>query len=66
MEVEADTYIEDLEGKRTLINQAFFTMVALDEHDRPVPVPGLVLETEEERTAWEQAALRRQMRSQKK
>ena len=41
-------------------------MVALDEHDRPVPVPGLVLETEEERTAWEQAALRRQMRSQKK
>ncbi len=66
MEVEADTYIEDLEGKRTLINQAFFTMVALDENDRPVPVKGLILETEEERTAWEQAALRRQLRNRKK
>ncbi len=66
MEVEADTYIEDLEGKRTLINQAFFTMVALDENDRPVPVKGLILETEEERTAWEQAALRRQLRNRKR
>ena len=66
MEVQADTYIEDLEERRTHINQAFFTMVALDENDRPAPVPGLILETEEERAAWEQAALRRQMRGHKK
>lgn len=66
MEVQADTYIEDLEGRRIHINQAFFTMVALDEKDKPAPVPGLLLETEEERTAWEQAALRRKMQNRKK
>lgn len=62
MEVEADTYIEDLEGRRTLINEAFFTMVALDEKDRPAIVPRLVLENEEERKAWERASQRRRMR----
>ena len=62
MEVKVDTYIEDLEGRRTHINQAFFTMVALDEKDKPAPVPGLILETEEERAVWEEALLRRQMR----
>jgi acyl-CoA hydrolase len=66
MEVQADTYIEDLEGRRIHINQAFFTMVALDENDKPAPVPGLLLETEEERTAWERAALRRKMQNRKK
>ena len=62
MEVKVDTYIEDLEGRRSHINQAFFTMVALDEKDKPAPVPGLILETEEERAVWEEALLRRQMR----
>ena len=65
MEVQADTYIEDLEERRTHINQAFFTMVALDENDKPAQVPGLILETQEQRAAWEQAALRRQMRNPK-
>lgn len=62
MEVKVDTYIEDLEGRRSHINQALFTMVALDEKDKPAPVPGLILETEEERAVWEEALLRRQMR----
>lgn len=62
MEVKVDTFIEDLEGRRSHINQAFFTMVALDEKDKPAPVPGLILETEEERAGWEEALLRRQMR----
>ena len=62
MEVKVDTYIEDLEGRRSHINQAFFTMVALDEKDRPAPVPGLILETKEEKAVWEEALLRRQTR----
>ena len=62
MEVKVDTYIEDLEGRRSHINQAFFTMVALDEKDRPAPVPGLILETKEEKAGWEEALLRRQTR----
>ena len=36
MEVRVDTYVEHLEdGMRHPINRAYFTMVALDENDRP-------------------------------
>ena len=44
MEVRVDSYVEDLDGKRILINRAYFTMVALDENDRPARVPELCLE----------------------
>ena len=36
-------------GERTPINHAYFTMVALDKNDKPVRVPRLDLETEEEK-----------------
>ena len=49
MEVKVDTYKESLEGERTPINHAYFTMVALDENDKPTQVPRLELETDEER-----------------
>ena len=49
MEVKVDTYVEALSGERTPINHAYFTMVALDKNDRPVRVPRLELETEEEK-----------------
>lgn len=62
MEVRVDSYVEALDGTRTLINHAYFTMVALDENDRPTPVPGLVLETEQEREEWELARKRRENR----
>ena len=62
MEVKVDSYVEKIDGKRILINRAFFTMVALDDYDRPVEVPGLELTTEEERQEWEKAKLRREMR----
>lgn len=62
MEVKVDAYVEDMEGARIPITQAFFTMVALDENDKPVEVPRLELETEEERVDWERARLRRQTR----
>ena len=52
MEVKVDTYVEHMDSERTLINRAYFTMVGLDENDRPAHVPGLVLETEEERAEW--------------
>lgn len=59
MEVCVDTFIESLSGERTLINKAYLVMVALDENDRPTPVPGLILETEEEKEEWERAKKRR-------
>ena len=49
MEVKVDTYVEDENGERTLINRAYLTEVALGHDDRPVRVPRLILETEEER-----------------
>ena len=57
MEVCVRTYVEALSGERELINTAYMVMVALDNSDRPVRVPRLIIETEEE--AREQAAAER-------
>lgn len=63
LEVRVDTYVEHLEnGMRHPINRAYFTMVALDENDKPKRVPRLILETEEEKAEWEAAEKRREMR----
>ena len=66
MDVRVDTYIEDTEGMRRPINRAYFTMVALDENDKPCPVPKLLLESEEEKAEWEAAKKRRDMRKKRK
>lgn len=66
MEVRVDTYVENKSGIRKPINRAYFVMVALDENDKPVGVPKLILETETERAEWEAALKRREMRSQRK
>lgn len=69
MEVCTKTYVEHLDGSRTLINTAYLVMVALDENEKPTPVPRLVLKTEEEKMEWEAAmkrsALRKQRREEK-
>ncbi len=66
MEVRVDTYVENKSGVRKAINSAYFVMVALDENDKPVSVPKLIVETEEEKLEWEAAEKRREMRSQRK
>ena len=66
MEVCVDTYVETLAGERDRINNAHFMMVALDENNNPVPVPKLILQTEEERLAWEHGEERRRIRNQRK
>ena len=62
MEVKVDTYVENLNGMRYPINRAFFTMVALDENDKPKQVPRLLIETEEQKMEWEQAKRRKEIR----
>ena len=62
MEVKVDSYVENMEGERTIINHAYFTMVALDGNDKPTPVPELELETDVEREEWENAKKRREIR----
>lgn len=66
MEVRVDTFVERLNGERKLVNRAYFVMVAIDENDRPRPVPGLILETEEEQTEWQNAQKRRAIRDERR
>ena len=66
MEVCVDTYVENLSGERHRINNAHFMMVALDENDRPVKVPRLILQTEDERLAWSHGEERKRIREQRK
>lgn len=62
MEVRVDTYVEHLSGAREAVNRAYLVYVALDESDRPTPVPAFVPETEEEKAEWAAAEKRRQLR----
>lgn len=66
MEVRVDTYVENRCGLRKAINRAYFVMVALDENDRPTPVPQLILETDAEKAEWESAKKRKEMRDLRK
>lgn len=66
MEVKVDTYLERMDGERTLINRAYFAMVALDENDKPARVPRLVLENEEQHEEWEKAKKRQEVRKLRK
>ena len=66
MEVCVDTYVENLSGERHRINNAHFMMVALDENDKPVQVPRLILQTEDEKLAWAHGEERRRIRIKRK
>ena len=66
MEVCVDTYVENIHGERCRINNAHFMMVALDENDKPVQVPRLVLQTEDEHLAWSHGEERRRIRNQRR
>ena len=52
MEVRVDTYAEDADGTRRMINRAYEVLVALDENDKKIEVPGLIVETEAQRAEW--------------
>ena len=62
MDICVKTYVENLDGTRHEINTAYVTMVAIGEDERPVPVPGLILETAEEKREWDAAQARRDAR----
>jgi acyl-CoA hydrolase len=59
MEVGVRVEAEDLRtGKKTHTNTSYFVMVAIDENGRPVEVPPLILETDEDRRRNEDARRR--------
>lgn len=66
MEVRVDTYVENIIGERRPINRAYFTMVALDEDDKPTKIPKIVIETQMQKAEWENAQKRRNMRNLRK
>lgn len=66
MEICVKTYVESLSGAKMLINEAYIVMVALDENDRPTPVPGLILESDEEREEWHRGEQRYNLRKKRK
>ena len=62
MEVRVDTFVEQLGGDRALINRAYLVLVAIDEEEKPAPVPGLYTIAPEERAEWEAGERRREQR----
>ena len=66
MEVRVDTYVEDLEGMRRVINRAYLVMVALDPEGRPRKVPRLAGEAGSEKAEWESGQKRYLLRQQRR
>ncbi|MBN3518989.1 acyl-CoA thioesterase [Algoriphagus lutimaris] len=63
MEVFIEVVAEDIPAnKKIMTHRAFFTFVAVDQNGKPIEVPEVVPETEEEIEHYEGALRRRQLR----
>ena len=63
MEVGVRVEAENLQtGVRRHTNSCYLTFVAVDRNGRPIPVPGLIAESEDEARRFEAAKARRQRR----
>ena len=62
LEVRVDSYVEQLDGARKRVNRAYVVFVALDDEDKPAPVPPFTPVTEEERAEYAAAEQRRAIR----
>ncbi|ALM21149.1 acyl-CoA hydrolase [Nonlabens tegetincola] len=62
MEVFMDVWVEDREsGERTKANEAIYSFVAVDDTGRPVQIPAITPETEEEKMRYDAALRRKQL-----
>ena len=60
LEVEVEVFSEEtLTGVRRMTSRAYLTFVAIDRDSRRVPIPGLILETPEDRQKAAEAEVRR-------
>ena len=66
MEIRVDTYTEALDGTRQHINRAYIDMVAINEEGKAIEVPGLELETDEQKAEYAAAIKRKEMRRQRR
>lgn len=62
MEVRVDTYVENTDGMRRIINRANIILVAIDENDKPTAIPQLEPENDFQREQFMQAKQRKEMR----
>ncbi|MBR7041080.1 MAG: acyl-CoA thioesterase [Clostridia bacterium] len=62
LEVRVDSYVEQLDGVRKRVNQAYLVFVALDDDDKPALVPPFTPETDEEKLEYDRALRRREIR----
>lgn len=63
VEVRIDVEAEDIpNGKKVASHSAYFTFVAVDHQGKPVEVPEVIPETEEEKALFDGALRRRQLR----
>jgi len=63
VEIRIDVEAENIpEGKKVASNTAYFTFVAVDKEGRPVEVPEIVPENDEEQELYAGALRRRQLR----
>jgi acyl-CoA hydrolase len=63
LEVQVDVFSEEtLTGVRRLTSRAYLTFVAVDRDGARLPIPGLILETEEEKRRAAEANARRAQR----
>ena len=62
LEVKVDSYVEHLDGSRMRVNRAYVVFVALDDEDRPAPIPMFTPETTEEKAEFAAAEARRLIR----
>lgn len=63
--MEVDVHVEaenPVTGERTYTNNAYLVYVALDDEGKPVPVPGLIPETDEQQQRMEEAKKRQEYR----
>tara|TARA_B110000238_G_scaffold64619_1_gene71029 strand:- start:1279 stop:1788 length:510 start_codon:yes stop_codon:yes gene_type:complete len=62
MEVIVDVWMENNQHKgKVKCNEAIYTFVAVDQLGNPIDVPGLIAETEEEKSRFTAALRRRQL-----
>lgn len=63
MEIQVDVYSEEgLTGEKSFTTTCMLTYVAITQDGRPTEVPGLILETDEDKETFKQGEARRQVR----